>query len=109
MRILSISEFGVWKEEAGEKEYILTTENNKDLFPFPVKMTLRMHEVILSPFTGRICFRNKNDIICFERVKEVHMYDDVDSIGTVFDLVCEVSGADRIKSSSLRRIRFLAD
>jgi hypothetical protein len=109
MRVLSVSEFAGWTREAGEKEYILSTENNSGLFPFPAKMTLRMHDVILSPFTERVFFRNQNDTICFERVKEVHMYDDIDSIGTVFDLVCEVPVKDSMKTSRRKRIRFLAD
>lgn len=109
MRVLSISEFAGWTREAGEKEYILSTENNSGLFSFPAKMTLRMHDVILSPFTERVFFRNQNDTICFERVKEVHMYDDIDSIGTVFDLVCEVPVKDSVKQYRRKRIRFLAD
>ncbi len=106
MRVLSISEFAEWTRTAVEKSYILSTENNANLFPFAAKMTLRMPDVIPSPFTERIMFRNQKDIICFERVKEVHMYDDVESIGTVFDLVCCVTKG---KGTSLQRVRFIAD
>lgn len=106
MRVLSLSGFAEWTRAAGEKVYILSTENNRDLFPFAAKMTLLMPDVIISPFTERIMFRNRKDIICLERVKEVHMYDDVESIGTVFDLMCEVPKGT---GSPLKRIRFIAD
>ena len=37
------------------------------------------------------------------------MYDDADTIGTVFDLVCEVPNDISGKPNAIRTIRFLAD
>lgn len=109
MRVLSIPEFGEWIAGSDISTYILASVNNRDLFPFPAEMTLRLHKVVLSRFTRRIMFVNDADSICFERVKEVHMYDDADTIGTVFDLVCEVPNDISGKPNAIRTIRFLAD
>ena len=86
MRVLSIPEFGEWIAGSDISTYILASVNNRDLFPFPAEMTLRLHKVVLSRFTRRIMFVN-----------------------TVFDLVCEVPNDISGKPNATRTIRFLAD
>lgn len=95
MRVLSVSEFSQYCAAKRPDCYIYATDNQGARVPLPsVKATLRFKEVIISLKPDRICFFNELDKLCFERVKEVQMFDDKPSIGTVFNIVCAERGTD---------------
>ena len=86
MRVLSVSEFHDWAQHYCPDDYIFSTENNHTLFDTMLRFSLHFPQAIVC--NHRICFRNKKDSMSLECVKEVHMYDDVESIGVVFDIIC---------------------
>ena len=103
MRILSVSEFYDWVHEQPPNNYIFSTENNPSFFDSMLRLSLHFQHVTAIVHPSRICFRNNLDSLTLECVKEVHMYDDRESVGVVFEILCEggVSGTNVY--------RFLAD
>ena len=87
MRVLSISEFQNWVSGQQPSIFIFSTENNTFLESGMMRLSMHFDRVLTG--RGRICFRNHLDVLYFECVKEVRMYDDVESIGVVFEIICE--------------------
>ena len=94
MRILSVSEFSKYCSDVSPVCYIYATDNQGDKYSHTMKMTLRFSRVIINLKPDRICFMNELDKLSFECVKEVRMFDDKPSIGTVFSIVCKECGND---------------
>lgn len=92
MRILSVSEFSKYCNDVSPVCYIYATDNQSDKYSHTMKMTLRFSKVIINLKPDRICFMNELDKLFFECVKEVHMFDDKPSIGTVFSIICMDGG-----------------
>ena len=88
MKVMSVSEFDAWQKASGERVFILDTDNNEWHPAQPFHICLRFPKVIVSAFLDRIAFRDGNTILCLDRVKEVHMYDTYEMVGTVFDVIC---------------------
>ena len=88
MSVMSISEFADWVRRSTFVDYIFTTENNKQSGLSNISVSFRFHEAVVSVQTGRVLFRDGENILCIGRIKEVRIYDDRDSVGTVFELVC---------------------
>ena len=94
MRILSVSEFSKYCSDVSPACYIYATDNQDDKYSHTMRMTLRFPKVIINLKPDRICFVNELDKLSFESVKEIHMFDDKPSIGTVFNIVCMECGND---------------
>lgn len=89
MRKISVSEFSRYCREKNPSCYIYLTDNQSDECYSPtMKATMRFSDVIINLKPDRICFSNVCDKLSFERVKEVQMFDDKPSFGTVFNIVC---------------------
>lgn len=99
MRVLTVSEFEDWCRSNTPAQIIYASSNQQ--FRESVQASLRFDRVIVCPELRRIWFGNGNDSVFFNTVKEVHMFDDVKRIGTVFDIVCE--------RPSPREFRLIAD
>lgn len=101
MRKISVSEFSRYCKEKNPSCYIYLTDNQDDECYSPtMKATMRFSEVIISLKPDRICFANCCDRLSFERVKEIQMFDDRPSIGTVFNIVC-MDGGSPVKYTML--------
>lgn len=101
MRILSVSEFAEWDRQHAPSEYIFSTENNGWASADCAILTARYSGALIGSGLNRICFRDNRNSLCLERIKEVRMYDDKESIGVVFEVVCA--------GKRERVFRFLAD
>ena len=114
MKVLSVSEFREWQLEHCPREFIFDSDNNSWLSPFGIHVVLRFTSVVFGSTLCRLLFRNAQDSLCIEQIKEVHMFDEIDCVGTVFDLICDSgercgSRSERKKYPDRRRYRFLAD
>ncbi len=114
MKVLSVSEFIEWQREHSPQEFIFDSDNNSWLSPYGIHVVLRFQSVAFSSTMRRVLFRNTRDSLCIEQIKEVHMFDEIDCVGTVFDLICESRERDGPRDVSFchpgrRRYRFLAD
>ena len=89
MRKLSVSEFQEWVRNRQPEEYIFSSENNTGSIPAGLYMRFRFRDTLIRPDSRRICFGEARHSICFDEIKEVIMYEDRESIGTVFDIVCK--------------------
>ena len=103
MRVMSVSEFADWQKTCDRRVFILDTDNNAWLKAQPFHGCLRFPKMIVSPFPGRVAFLDGDNLLCLERVKEVHMYDRRGKVGSVFDVICRTPLGDR------QAWRFLAD
>ena len=89
MRVLTVPEFYEWSIKTRPTYYIVSTENNPHTKALGFYVGMRFMSMLHSSSLNRICLQNDSGVICLEQVKEVHMYDDVESVGVVFDVVCE--------------------
>ena len=87
MRILTVSEFEDWCRSNAPSQIIYASSNQK--FTGCIRVSLRFDRVIVCPELRQIWFGSGNDSVFINTVKEVHMFDDVKRVGTVFDIVCE--------------------
>ncbi len=94
MRILSVSEFSRYCDDVNPMCYIYATDNQGKKYSHTMKLNLRFTKIIINLKPDRICFLNELDKLSFECVKEVHMFDDRPSIGTIFSIVCTECGDD---------------
>lgn len=114
MRVMSLSDFSEWQRKAGEKEYIFDSDNNEWLTPYCFHTCLRFRTASVSRTSNRIAFRSDGNVLTLRNVKEVLMFDDSRAVGTVFEIVCEISeqnspGDTWYMPPGQRRYRFLAD
>ena len=96
MRVLTVSGFNEWARDFAPSYYVYSSENNRALKALGITMSEHYRSMSVSSSLTRICFRNTNGTLCLENVKEVHMYDDRESIGVVFDVVCNTGSGRRI-------------
>ena len=89
MRVLSVSGFSKWQEEAGIKEFIFDSDNNSGTMWERLHISMRFPCAVVSRSSNRIAFKNKAGCLCLDRVKEVDLHDEYDCVGTVFDIVCK--------------------
>ena len=89
MRVLTVSEFSQWHRETKPETYIYATENQRDHGKSNASAVLRLPQMIASPPLRRLCFCSATNSLAFNRVKEVHLFDDMESIGTAFEIVCD--------------------
>lgn len=102
MRVLTVSEFQEWEKGASVQEFIYASDNQKGGNSDIINASLHFNNSFVCPELRQICFTgNKRDSLFFNRVKEVHMFDDRKSIGVVFDIICD--------DSELKSFRMLAD
>lgn len=94
MRVISVSEFSRFCKTSSTECYVYSTDNQKDCYSPSMKITMRFPEVIINLKPNRICFKSGADMLCFEGVKEVQMFDDKPSIGIVFNIVCADMGKE---------------
>ena len=94
MKVLSVSEFAEFCKKKQPSCYIYATQNQQDSQRNCLRVVLRFQTVIINLKPDRICFLNELDKLSFECVKEVHMFDDRPSIGTIFSIVCTECGDD---------------
>jgi len=90
MRVLTVPELHEWVRVHSPDCYVFSAENNMQLVLSGLHIKERFYDLIYSASTDRLCFRNSTGTLCLEHVKEVHMFDDIESIGIVFDIVCNV-------------------
>ena len=90
MRIMTVTEFCDWTDQNKPECFLFSTENNRHFKPYGVQIRERFSSLTRSASSDRLCFRNQSGTLCLEHVKEVRMYDDRDSIGIVFDVVCDM-------------------
>ena len=88
MRALNTSEFGQWIGENNPASYIFSSENNSWLYKQSLNSLIRFDNADVSCVFNRIYFKCVSGSICLENVKEVLMYDDIQCIGVIFDVVC---------------------
>ena len=88
MTVLSVSDFMNWKDSGKAEEYIFDSDNNDSLTPC-FRICMRFHTVSVSRAFRRIMFLEGKNSMIFERVKEVRIHEEFDTVGTVFDIVCE--------------------
>ena len=100
MRVLSVSEFLEWHRAKPPEVYILSSDNQDRPHAPCARASLRFENVSGAPELQYICFFGCGGSLSVHCVKEVHMFDDVRRVGTVFEIICN-SGEDVY--------RFLAD
>ena len=88
MEILSVAEFADWSATTDREEYIFDSDNNNWLNDMSFHACIRFSSVVVSQTSKRIAFRNEKNYMSFERIKDVHMFNDPKAVGTVFDIVC---------------------
>lgn len=99
MRVLTVSEFQDWLRRSTPEVYIYSSSNQASRCS--ARASLHFDRMVVCPEIRQLWFGNGHDSLFFDEVKEVHMFDDVNSVGTVFDVVCE--------GPSARSYRILAD
>lgn len=103
MTVFDIAEFLDWQKSSGLNEYIFDSDNNDWLTSCCFHVCMRFPTVSVSMAFHRIIFQNGNNYLDLEHVKEIILYDDCDTVGTVFDVVCEPTDGQK------KCWRFLAD
>ena len=89
MRVLTVPEFCTWVRKNKPGSYVFSTENNPEMKRSGIHFSERYLTFIQSASTDRLCFHSRSGgTMCLEHVKEVHMFDDIESIGVVFDALC---------------------
>ena len=96
MRVLTVPEFYDWTKRERPAAFLFSTENNNWIKPSGIKIMQSFQSVALSASLNRLCFRNSTGFLCMEQIKEVHMYDDREDIGVVFDVVCDPDFGGRV-------------
>lgn len=89
MRVLSVPEFYSWIQDKNPESFVFSTENNRFMKNYGIMVVERFQKLLPSASLDRLCFQNSSGgILCLEQVREVHMFDNTESIGVVFDAVC---------------------
>lgn len=88
MRELSITQFRSLCEKTNTTEYIFDTKNQNGGENEDVKQSVRYSEMVVMLSPGRICFKNPNGILCFDRVKSIIYNEDLTSTCSSFNIIC---------------------
>ena len=94
MRVLTVPEFHRWVKQKDPDYYVFSSENNPSLDAIGLHISNRFRTLVFPSSSDRICLKDNIGTVCLEHVKEVHMYDDRESIGVVFDVVCSIAGKE---------------
>ena len=103
MTACGISDFAKRLKTLGLREYIYDSDNNPGQESRSLRLCLRFSSASFSPSSGRIVFRDGRQSLTLNCVKEVRLYENFNTVGTVFDVVCREPGEQE------RHWRFLAD
>lgn len=102
MRVLTLSEFQDWHRKEMPREYIFASDNQPVSEQSGLRVSLHFRDLFVCPELCQICLtENKRCSLFFDRVKEVHMFDDGNSIGMIIEVLCGEQGS--------RLYRILAD
>lgn len=88
MKTLSVTGFRKVCQEISPASFIFDTENQVGYLDTDVKIVSKYSDVIFMLNPNRICFKNENGTVCFNRVKYVRYYDDKRDMGNIFSIVC---------------------
>lgn len=88
MKNLTLTGFKNLCKKITPTSFIYDTENQPRGIKENVKMTARYSDVIFMLNPNRICFKGETGTLCFDRVKLIRHYDDAQTVGEVFSIVC---------------------
>ena len=95
MANLSVREFKEVCDTLPSKQFIFSSENqpwSRVGHTISVKLTFTIMMIALNP--DAICFKNKDDYLCLERVKGVILSDVKSILGHVFTIICGDSNSN---------------
>lgn len=88
MKKISMLMFRRMCEDAAPVEFSFCMSNQGAQAMRSLEMTSVYPEMSMMFNPNRICFRNEASTICFNRVKDIHYYDESQAFGMVFGIVC---------------------
>ena len=92
MRKLTVPDFRNWILKTDIACFVFSSENNDRLRSIGLSIGERYSSLVFGTSPDRLCFRSGDGRLQLEHVKEVHLYDDCESIGIVFDILCGDEG-----------------
>lgn len=89
MKKLSVNEFDKMCNTLHPECFVYSSDNQTAQIKHDNIRAVARYKIMrtfLNPNT--IIFINENDTLCFEQVKYIQLFDDKQTIGTVFNIVC---------------------
>lgn len=93
MRVLNLMEFEDYCAGIKHPCYVFSTINQNNI-PHRMSMSMRFDRISIVLKPNRISLINNGGRMTMENVKKVHVFDDVESIGTRIDVICAENKKD---------------
>lgn len=88
-KVMSVGELKRYYEGRSLKRILFCTENQVwNKVENPVKANLVFSSMLMACNPNVICLKNGESALYFERVKHIHVDDELSVLGTVLDIVC---------------------
>ncbi len=93
MRVLNLKEFDDYCAGIEHPCYVFSTINQSNA-PYSVNMSMRFDKISVVLKPNRISLTNNGGRMTMENVKNVHVFDDIESIGVRVDIICTENKKD---------------
>ena len=95
MRVLNLKEFGDYCKTIKPNCYVFSTENQANIVS-TLHISLRFDKIFITLHPNIISLIGERSRLIMRDIKQVYMYDDIQSIGIRTDVICEENNRDII-------------
>lgn len=93
MRVLNAKEFEEYCKRLPDPCYVFSTENQNGV-PNTLHISLRFNKIYVTLHPNIVSFAGERSRLTMRNVKQIHIYDDVESIGVRTDIICSENQKD---------------